>query len=580
MNIHALCHIPKSNYAYAYRSDVLHIRLRTAKDDMSRVNIVFGHKFNWVDSKQIREMQWICTDEYYDYYQFELYETDFRIGYYFELTCGEETLCYTEAGVVKEFNDTLAYCYFFQYPYLNEIDVHQMPAWTSDAVFYQIFVERFFNGDEKISPPDLCAWEEEPKPRSFFGGDLRGIIDKLDYLTELGINGIYLTPIFASPSNHKYDITDYFEIDPHFGDKEVFRELVEKTHARGIKIVLDAVFNHCSDKFPPFVDVVEKGRASKYYDWFHLHEDQVSYDPLNYETFGFIRYMPKLNTANPELKKYLFDCVRYWSQEFNVDGWRLDVSDEIDHRFWRDFRMVLKEINKEAIIIGENWHNAMPWLMGDQFDSVMNYPVTKLCLDFFARRQIDAISFEQQLGGYLMRYPDQVNKAMLNLLDSHDTERFLYSCNGQKEYLMMAAAFLFAYPGMPCTYYGTEIGMTGNFDPGCRRGFDWRIENWDMVLYEHYKKLIRIRKEEAALQFGDIRFDSTQELFVMMRNYQEDKMIILINLMEEEQEYEVEDEKLSSAIELLSGCIWNMEADHHKIVVPAKQAIYLKATIS
>ena len=576
MNIHALCHIPKSNYAYSFKNDVIHIRLRTARQDMSSVYIIFGNKFNWINSKQKQEMHWICEDEYFDYYQYELYEKDFRIGYYFEVISGEETLYYTEAGMVEEFDDNLAYCYFFQYPYLNAVDMHHVPVWTRDTVFYQIFVERFFNGDQKNSPPDLCAWDEEPKTKSFFGGDLRGIIDKFNYLVDLGVNGIYLTPIFASPSNHKYDITDYFDIDPYFGDKETFRELVEKAHEHGIKIVLDAVFNHCSDKFPPFVDVVEKGKASKYYDWFHLHGDFASEDPLHYETFGFFRGMPKLNTANPELKKYLFDCVSYWTREFEVDGWRLDVSDEIDHQFWREFRCVLKEINKDAIIIGENWHNALPWLMGDQFDSVMNYPVTKLCLDFFARRQIDAITFEQKLGGYLMRYSDQVNQVMLNLLDSHDTERFMLSCGGCKEYLMAAASFLFAYPGMPCTYYGTEIGMTGNFDPGCRRGFDWRTESWDLELREHYKKLIRIRKEEEALKSGAVSFNSTPQLFVMKRTHGGDKIIILINISEEEQEYDVKEQGISSIDELLSTRRWEQEGAWQKLIIPAKQTFYLK----
>jgi glycosidase len=555
---------------------MLHIRLRTAKQDVSKVNIIFGHKFNWNNSKQKQSMQKVFEDEFFDYYQYELCSKDFRIGYYFELINKEETLYYSEVGVGKAFNDDLAYCYFFQYPYLNAVDVHQMPEWTREAVFYQIFVERFFNGDRENSPPDLCDWEEEPKSRSFYGGDLRGIIDKLDYLSDLGVNGIYLTPIFASPSNHKYNITDYFEIDPYFGDKDTFKELVDNAHTRGIRIVLDAVFNHSGDQFPPFLDVIEKGIHSKYYDWFHLHENYISKDPLNYETFAYFAPMPKLNTANPEVKKYLFDCVRYWTREFGVDGWRLDVSDEIDHHFWREFRIVLKEMNNEAIIIGENWHNALPWLMGDQFDSVMNYPVTKLCLDYFAHRQIDAIYFQQQLGGYLMRYPNQVNEVMLNLLDSHDTERFLYSCEGQKKGLMAAASFLFAYPGIPCTYYGTEIGMTGNYDPGCRRGFDWREENWDSELYGLYKKLIRIRKAEAALKYGDISFDSTHNLFVMKRSYQNERIIILINLSEEEQSYEVIKEHISSATELLYGSTLENDGVVLKIRIPSGQVFYLK----
>jgi glycosidase len=576
MNIQALCHIPKSNYAYAYKTDELHIRLRTAKKDMSRVNIVFGYKFNWNNSLVKHAMRKLYEDEYFDYYQYELHSKDYRIGYYFELTSGEEIKYFTEAGIVMEFDHDLAHCYYFQYPYINAIDVHKIPAWTKETVFYQIFVERFFNGDVKNSPPNLCAWEEEPKSKSFFGGDLRGIIEKLDHLSELGINGIYLTPIFASPSNHKYDITDYFEVDSYFGSKETLKELVDKAHERGIRIVLDAVFNHCSDKFPPFLDVIEKGKDSRYLDWFHLHEDTISTNPLNYETFGYISSMPKLNTTNPELKQYLLDCVQYWTQEFGIDGWRLDVSDEIDHHFWREFRAVLKEVNTETIIIGENWHNALPWLMGDQFDSVMNYPVTKLCLDFFAKRQMDAISFEQQLGGYLMRYPDQVNEVMLNLLDSHDTERFLYSCEGQKERLKAAAAFLFAYKGMPCTYYGTEIGMTGEYDPGCRRGFDWSQENWDMELLQSYKKLIRVRKEEPAIHYGDISFSSTSKLFVMKRTYWDDRIIILINNSDEEQEYIFDENHISSAREILSGRVWMKEGEDLKIKVPSSHFFYIK----
>lgn len=580
MNIQALCHIPKSNYAYAYREDELHIRIRTAKNDMSAVNIIFGHKFNWEHSQEKHVMRKVSVDEYFDYYQYELRTIDFRLGYYFELISEGRTLYYTEAGIVEKFKEELAYCYFFQFPYLNSVDIHKLPVWSREAVFYQIFVERFFNGDELNSPPNLCDWEAEPQSKSFFGGDLSGILKKLDYLEDLGINGIYLTPIFTSPSNHKYDITDYFEIDPYFGNKEIFRELVDEAHKRNIRIVLDAVFNHCSDKFPPFQDVVQNGKASKYYDWFHIHDEEVSKNPINYETFGYISSMPKLNTANPETKQYLLDCIRYWTKEFQIDGWRLDVSDEIDHRFWREFRTVLKEINADAIIIGENWHDALPWLMGDQFDSVMNYPVTKLVLDFFAKGSIDAVSFSDQLGGYLMRYPDQVNEVMLNLLDSHDTERFLHSCEGRQDKLKAAAAFLFAYPGIPCTYYGTEIGMTGNYDPGCRRGFCWRQEEWNLDVYEFYKKLIRLRRTEAALRFGDVSFPSSRSLFAMRRSYQTECILVLINNTEEQQIYPIGEMEISSAIELISGQVFIREREAWQIPVPPMGCYYLKFSLN
>jgi glycosidase len=543
---------------------------------MVQVNIVYSYKFDWYKKKQSHPMRKILSDQLYDYYQYDILEEDSRLGYYFELDDGLQKLYYTEAGMVEEFNDAMAYCYFFQYPYINPIDVHKQPSWIKDTVFYQIFVERFMNGNPENSPPDLCSWDEEPKPKSFFGGDLKGIIDKLDYLGELGINGIYLTPIFKSPSNHKYDIVNYFEIDPYFGSEKVLKELIDKAHDKGIRIVLDAVFNHCSNQFPPFLDVLEKGKASQYYDWFTIDGDIINEDRTNYRMFGHVRSMPKLNTANGKLKEYLLSSVRYWTTEFNIDGWRLDVSDEIDHQFWREFRTLVKNISKEAVIIGENWHNALPWLMGDQFDSVMNYPVTKLCLDFFARRNISAKEFENMLSAYLMRYPDQVNESLLNLLDSHDTERFLYTAGGRKESLKNAAAFLFAYKGMPCTYYGTEIGMTGCYDPGCRKGFDWKQENWDMELYQLYKKLISVRKEEKALKYGSIAFDSTDLLFVMKRSYEKERIYILINNTESKQEYMLSGTEIGKAVELLHGGVCENVDGSTKVSVPADSAIYLK----
>jgi glycosidase len=575
MNKEALCHIPKSNYAYAYKENELHIRLRTAKDDMTQVNIIFGGKFHW-DQKQKQPMKKILSDEFYDYYQYEIVAEDTRLGYYFELISKDTILLYTEVGLIKEFDDAMAYAYFFQYPYICPTDLHKIPAWVNDSVFYEIFVERFRNGNIENSPPDLTDWHEDPNPKSFYGGDLKGIIDKLDYLCELGINGIYLTPIFKSPSNHKYDTVNYYEIDPYFGDKDILKELVDKAHSKGIRIMLDAVFNHCSSEFLPFKDVVEKGRDSEFYDWFFVDGDKVVKETPNYEMFGFVPSMPKLNTANPKLKEYLLNAVSYWTSETGIDGWRLDVSDEIDHQFWRDFRALVKSLNKDAIIIGENWHNSYPWLMGDQFDSIMNYSVTLLCVDFFAKKEIPVKTFENRLSTYLMRYSDQVNNAMLNLLDSHDTERFLYSAGERKEALKNAAAFLFAYKGMPCIYYGTEIGMTGNYDPGCRKGFDWRKNYWDKGLLEYYKKLISIRKEEKALKNGKIELLSTGSIFGMKRYTEEETIYIVINNTDQTQEYTVNEPGFTKATELISRQVWGLSEGTICITIPADSAYYMK----
>jgi len=570
MNLQALCHIPCSNYAYAYRENELHIRLRTAKNDMDSVGIYYGIKFIW-DKKMYGKMEKTFQDEFYDYYEYHMKVEDSRIGYYFELQKGDEITFYTEAGFVDEFDDEMGYCYYFQYPYINQIDVHLQPKWAKEAIFYQIFVERFFNGDPSNSPTPLTKWEDDPTPKSFYGGDLKGIMDKLDYLEEIGINSIYLTPIFQSPSNHKYDIIDYYEIDNYFGDKALFKQLVQKAHERGIKIILDAVFNHCSNQCHQFQDVILKGRESDYHEWFFIEGDKPDYDQMNYQTFATVPYMPKLNTGNQYVREYLYDIVRYWTSEFNIDGWRLDVSDEVDHEFWRGFRKIVKAINPEAIIIGENWHNANPWLMGDQFDSVMNYPVTKLVADFFARQEITAKVFAERLSTLLMRYPAQVNEAMLNLLDSHDTERFLTTCKGDKSSLKNAMAFIFGYIGMPCTYYGTEIGMDGVYDPGCRKGFVWNQSKWDMDLFNFYKKLVKIRKEENVLIKGTIAFSYQDNLVVMHRQYQNEIIDIVINQCDKFQYYTPNLKEGQEAYELLSD-----ESIKETISIKPKTALYIK----
>ncbi|BBF43209.1 neopullulanase [Lachnospiraceae bacterium KM106-2] len=576
MNIKAVSHIPKSNYAFAYNSSELHIRLRTAKDDMDEVRLFYGMKYEW-DKKRLATMEKILSDGLYDYYEYKVKCPDSRIGYYFELQKGKEVLCYTETGFVEEFDDKMAYCYFFQYPYVNANDVHRVPDWIHSTTFYQIFVERFFNGDVKNSPSPLTPWEEEPTPTSFYGGDLKGIITKMDYLVELGISGIYLTPIFESVSNHKYDIKDYKRIDPFFGTEDDLRTLIERAHSHGIKIVLDAVFNHCSSEFPPFMDVIKKGKQSKYWNWFFVEGDKVNLAKPNYKMFAFVPYMPKLNTANEEVRDYLYEVITYWTSEFAIDGWRLDVSDEIDHEFWRGMRKLVKEINPEAILIGENWHDAYPWLKGDQFDSVMNYPLTKLSLDYFARKIITAKEFSEGLATLLMRYSDQVNEAMLNLLDSHDTERFLTTCKENKKSLMNAAAFLYGYLGMPCTYYGTEIGMDGVYDPGCRKGFEWNQKHWDVTLYQFYKKLIHIRNEEKVLQDGGIRFYSSEQVFVMMRENSEDRIYILINNTEEEQVFDCEKLKPGTYLELFHGEKISVSRNT-KISLTGESTLYLKVT--
>ena len=531
MNVQALCHIPYSNYAYAINDNTIQIRLRTAKGDLKKVILCYGCKFDWSEeSKKRFEMKKEYSDEYFDYYIHNIVEDDSRIGYYFELIDNSGNFSiYSEIGMLDEFDDSQAYCTFFHYPMINESDIHRTPSWLYDTVFYQIFVERFAKGKNNSEDRDyLVSWDSKPTPTSFYGGNLQGIIDKIDYLADLGINAVYLTPVFSSESNHKYDTNDYMKVDKYFGDKDTLKKLVEHAHKRDIRVMLDAVFNHCSMNISFFQDVINNA-DSLYKDWFCIENFPVDTEKMNYKVFSFCNYMPKLNTSNPEVKKYLIDVAKYWTNECNIDGWRLDVADEVDKDFWRDFRKAIKTINKDIAIIGESWHTSLEYLRGDMYDSVMNYPVTKLALDYFARKKIDASKFEYGLSRHLMQYSDNVNYSMLNLLDSHDTERFLTTTKNDENKLLAAVTFLFGYVGMPCIYYGSEIGMDGEYDPGCRKGFEWDSSKWNKKIFEYYKKIIDIRKKEEVLKKGDIKFVYDKKAFIMIRSYNNEKIIILCN---------------------------------------------------
>ena len=529
MNLHALHHRPKSNYCYCKDYKTVHIRFRAAKGDLDQVTLIYGDKFEW-SKKQIKNMELICSDSLYDYFAAEVEPEHSRLAYVFELVKAEEKLFFTEWGTLKTFNEKEIHQLFFQYSYMHKSEIHIVPEWVQDAVFYQIFPERFYNGDPTINPKNISIWNSKPKATSFFGGDLKGIINKIDYLVDLGINAIYLTPIFESPTNHKYDTINYFKIDPSFGDLSTLKELVQKCHSKGIRVILDAVFNHAGYFFEPFQDVVKRGTESPYYDWFHINKWPFDGEAINYDTFAFAKNMPKLNTENPKLREYLLNAAVYWIEEADIDGWRLDVSDEVDHEFWRAFRKAVKSAKHDAYIIGENWLNSLPWLMGDQFDSVMNYPFTRSCIQYFACNNISEIQFKNHINTILMNNTQQVNEVMFNLLDSHDTARFLTLSNSNKDSLKLAVAFQLTYLGAPCIYYGTEVGMEGAEDPDCRRTMDWDQTHWDKELLEYYKSLISIRKESVALTRGTFSWvDTNDKLISFERKTNQERAIVIIN---------------------------------------------------
>lgn len=505
MQIESIYHSPSHRWAYAYDPETFHLRLRTKRGDVERVVAIAGDKYDWDHHCQQIDMDKIAADGLHDYWEAVIRPEFKRFSYGFRLHSGEETLWLTEDGFSAE--EPAPAGGYFEGHYIHPIDLFEAPEWAKEAVFYQIFPDRFANGDKSNDPEGALPWGEKPEGDSFFGGDLQGIIDHVGHLNELGVNAVYLTPIFRSPSNHKYDTVDYREVDPQFGDKELLKKLVQVCHDHGIRVVLDAVFNHASERFPPFRDVLEKGEKSKYKDWFHLHgfPVEVREGVPNYDTFGFYGDMPKLNTANPEVKRYLIGNAVDWMKETGIDGWRLDVANEVDHHFWRDFRKAVKETNKEAFIIGEVWSDSLRWLLGDQFDSVMNYPFTELVLSFFADRSISPAQFAEKMNRLLMRYPQQTNETLFNLLSSHDIPRVMTRCGGDIGRLKQAVVYLMTSMGLPCIYYGDEYGMEGGEDPECRKCMVWDEQYQNHELYDFYKLLIALRKERAALRSGRFR---------------------------------------------------------------------------
>lgn len=422
------------------------------------------------------------------------------------------------------------------------------PEWVKDAVFYQIFPDRFAKSGAVPKPANLEGWEKAPTTAGYKGGDLLGIAEQIAYLADLGINAIYLNPIFASAANHRYHTHDYFQIDPILGGNAALRKLLDVAHSNGIRVVLDGVFNHASRGFYQFNHALENGVHSPYLDWFHFGEFPVNaYGPgkPNYQAWWDLPALPKFNTKTQAVREFLWDVGRYWL-EFGIDGWRLDVPNEIDDdEFWREFRRQVKKVNPQAYICGEIWVDAQRWLQGDQFDSVMNYLFTRACLGFFSH-EIDqqiiesgyghinfgmrAPEFGKTIQDLLKLYPEEITRAQLNLLDSHDTARFLSITKKDEAALRMATLFQMSYPGAPCIYYGDEVGMEGGRDPDCRRAFIWDKNCWNGKLRDFFKRAIEMRHDHVALRRGTFdQFYAEGGLYVFGRSCDDERLIVALN---------------------------------------------------
>lgn len=533
MNKNSILHIPMSEYAHGITENKVVIRLRTARDDITKCTLFYGdrscRKTPVIFSSQ--RMEVVAQDEFFDYYETTLTDCYKRLCYYFQLEKDEEqVLYYGDLFSYETVDDRSEY---YQFPYNHKADIASPPGWVKDAVIYNIFPDSFATSKKYISGKSTEKIYNNQKVKGKLGGTINGITENLDYLKNLGFNAIYINPIFTAGEYHKYDLLDYFQIDPCFGTNEDFKKLVDTAHSMGIKVIIDGVFNHCSWRFFAFEDVVKNGEKSKYKDWFNnvkfpvIRPDNPE-DYPEYECFGYERMMPKMNTSNPEVVDYFCKVCKYWIREFNIDGWRLDVASEVNSDFWRVFRKAAKEENPDVVIIGEVWETAKYWLDGTQFDSTMNYDFRKHCRYFFAENKIDALQFDTRVTNMRMRYRKNIFYAQLNLLDSHDVSRFYSLCGEDSDKMKLAILFQMTFIGAPCVFYGDEQGLTGIKECDYRQKMIWDKRE----LFTFYKKAIKLRNENEELRRGDyktIKAEKESKIYSYCRYINDSEIYVVLN---------------------------------------------------
>jgi neopullulanase len=419
------------------------------------------------------------------------------------------------------------------------------PDWVADAVFYQIFPDRFARSERVPKPHNLQPWGSAPTTHGFQGGDLLGIVEHLDHLHALGVNAIYLNPIFMSASNHRYHTYDYYRVDPLLGGNEALRELLDAAHARGMRVILDGVFNHASRGFWAFHHILECGPESPYIDWFEIYGFPLhayeSREKPNYAAWWNLPALPKFNINNREVWDYLLGVGEYWMR-FGIDGWRLDVPEEITvEGFWEAFRARVKGVRPDAYLVGEIWTLAPEWVTGNRFDGLMNYPLSITALNFLAadtlRTEFRSDHFPltpltglgalKKLEQIFETYPETTQRAQLNVLDTHDTPRFLTAAGGDITALHLAAIMQMTLPGAPSIYYGTEIGLEGGRDPDCRRAFPWDRARWRERTWEWFQEAVRLRHAQPALRRGQFTPLVGQDVFLAYLMQLEREAILL-----------------------------------------------------
>jgi glycosidase len=508
----------------------LTLSLRTRSRDLKQVRLKVGDRRY--------PMLLVSADDLYAHYTTQLpWNRRQDLSYEFELVDGAKTHEFGANGLgaatkVRPFQLKAA-----------KFQPFMVPNWVERTVFYQIFPDRFANGSKANDPADVQPWDAKPTWFNRLGGDAQGVRQHVPHLVNLGVSAVYFNPIFKAPSNHRYDAEDFKRIDPQFGTNVEFAALSRELHSKGIRTVLDFVFNHTATTFPPFLDIRQKGEASTYKNWYFIksYPVKVQENP-NYVAWFNYPSMPKLNLANPATRDYMLNLVDYWHRTIPLAGLRLDVANEVSSDFWRDLRKRTKRIDPQMWIVGEVWGDGSPWLAGDQWDSVMNYQFLFANRDFFAEGKSKPSEYSQRLMRLYNSYVPQVSRNMMNLLSSHDTPRFLTVCNNNEDLHRLAATVQFTWVGAPSIYYGEELGMRGGADPDNRRGMEWKLATPTNPMLRYYKKLIRVRNSSRALQSGEptilLADDSTQSL-AYSRTLNNEVAIIALNRSAKPQTLEV-----------------------------------------
>ncbi|HUO46960.1 MAG TPA: glycoside hydrolase family 13 protein [Acidimicrobiia bacterium] len=447
---------------------------------------------------------------------------------------------------------------------LPDLEPISVPGWAQGAVIYQIFPDRFANGDPTTNPPETDPWGSPPHSRRFQGGDLPGVTAHLDYLVALGVDLVYLNPIFSSPSNHRYDAIDYHQVDPALGGNDALVELVKSAHECDVRVILDASFNHSHPLFFAFQDLLRHGRQSQYRDWFEVHDwpPRIKVRPpvkswhkawlqiweeeaglkiefvqdagpsieTTYETWFGVPSMPRVNLAHPGAREFMLEVAATWIRETGIDGWRMDVARYVDPDFWKEFRTTVRAANPEAYLIGEFMGDASAWLQGDRFDATMNYTFRDIALRFLARSEIDAAAATDSLARLWAQYAWPVALANQNLIGSHDTPRFLTVAGGETWRSRLALVLQMTFPGAPGVYFGDEVGMEGDDDPGCRGAFPWDPDPTRHQLAVAMTELTALRRRHPALVTGEWRpLPSRGEVLGFERRGEQERLAVFIN---------------------------------------------------